>query len=113
MRIVLHSFSSFLLRSSLAATLLAVSLSAQTDSAGLFGLVKDASGGVVANCKVSLHNHANASVREQATDAKGLYQFEILPAGEYDLTVDAAGFKQFRDSQVRVQVAQISRLKCN
>jgi hypothetical protein len=57
-----------------------------------------------------LQNRATGAVRELATDAKGLYQFEVLPPGEYELTVEAAGFKQYRDSRVHIQVAQISRL---
>jgi Carboxypeptidase regulatory-like domain len=90
--------------------ILAALSSAQTDTAGLIGLVTDASGGTVPNSKVRLKSRAIGAVREQATDAKGLYQFEVLAPGEYDLTVDAPGFKQFRGSQVRVPVAQISRL---
>src|SRR5438552_15971136 len=90
--------------------LLAAILGAQTDTAALFGLVRDASGGTVANAKVRLRNRATAALRERATDGQGFYQFEVLPPGEYELTVEAAGFKQFRDSQVRVQVADISRL---
>src|SRR4029077_4530276 len=102
-------FSRAALRLSLISLLTAI-LCAQTDTAALFGLVKDASGGAVANSKVKLQNRATAAVRERSTDAMGLYQFEVLPPGEYELTVEAAGFKQFRDSQVRVQVAEISRL---
>src|SRR5436190_23180846 len=103
-------FRSRLLRVSLLVLLFAAMLSAQSDTAGLFGVVKDASGGAVAGCKVRLQNSATGAVREQLTDGKGLYQFELLPPGVYELTVEAAGFKQFRDSQVRVNVAQISRL---
>src|SRR6266849_2549543 len=91
-------------------SLLAAILGAQTDTAALFGLVRDTSGGTVANAKVRLRNRATAALRERATDGQGFYQFEVLPPGEYELTVEAAGFKQFRDSQVRVQVADISRL---
>ena len=97
-------------RSILIAFLFAALLSAQSDTAGLFGLVRDSSGGAVVGCKVRLQNSATGSVREQLSDGKGLYQFELLPPGEYELTVEAAGFKQFRDSRVRVNVAQISRL---
>ena len=74
------------------------------------GLVKDATGGAVGNSKVKLQSRATAAVREQTTDGKGLYQFEVLPPGEYETTVEARGFKQFQDSRVRLQVAQISRL---
>ena len=85
-------------------------LHAQTDAAGLFGVVKDSTGGVIANCRIRVQNRATGVAREQATDGNGLYHFEVLPPGEYELTAEAPGFKQFRDSQVRIQVAQLSRL---
>src|SRR5437867_186643 len=110
MQIYLSRFSQTMLRLSFVALFLSALLTAQTDTAGLFGLVRDATGGSIVNSKVKLQNRATGAVREQATDAKGLYQFEVLPPGEYELMVEAAGFKQFRDSRVRVQVAQISRL---
>src|SRR3989442_3569205 len=110
MQIICHRFSSVALRLPLAASTLTAILSAQTDTAGLFGLVKDATGGSVANSKVKLQNRATGAVREQTTDVRGLYQFEVLVPGEYELTVEASGFKQFRDSKVRIQVAQIARL---
>jgi hypothetical protein len=110
MRITTPRFRMLMFKLSLITTLLAAVLCAQTDTAGLFGLVRDATGGSVVASKVRLQNRATGAVREQVTDAKGLYQFEVLPPGEYELTVEAVGFKQFRDSKVRVQVAQIARL---
>src|SRR5712672_62427 len=85
-------------------------LSAQSDTAGLYGVVRDSSGGTVVSSKVKLQSRATGAVREKATDIRGLYQFEVLSPGEYELTVEAVGFKIFRDSRVRVNVAQISRL---
>jgi len=110
MLITVPRFVRILLRLSLAASLLAAMLSAQTDTATLFGLVRDSSGGSIVGSKVKLQNRATGAVREKSTDAKGLFLFEVLPPGEYEMTVEAPGFKQFRDSQVRVQVAQIERL---
>src|SRR5436190_22995216 len=80
--------------------LFAALLSAQSDTAGLYGVVRDSSGGVVVGSKVKLQSHATSIVREKVTDAHGLYQFEVLPPGEYELTVETAGFKIFRDSRV-------------
>src|ERR1700733_1469434 len=85
-------------------------LFAQTDTAVLFGLVNDAPGGVIAGSKVRLLSRGTGAFRDVVTDARGLYLFEVLPPGEYELTVESPGFKQFRDSQVTLQVAQISRL---
>jgi len=85
-------------------------LSAQSDTAGLYGVVRDSSGGAVVSSKVKLQSRTTGAVREKETDIRGLYQFEVLSPGEYELTVEAPGFKIFRDSRVRVNVAQISRL---
>src|SRR5262245_8232684 len=61
---------------------------AQTDTASLFGLVKDSSGGSIANAKVKLLSRSTGAVRQQTTDTRGLYQFEALPSGAYELTVE-------------------------
>jgi hypothetical protein len=110
MGITLPRFVRTPLRFFLTAPLFAALLSAQTDTAALFGLVRDSSGGSIESSMVRLLNHATGAVREQSTDAKGFFLFEVLPPGEYEITVEAAGFKHFRDSKVRVQVAQIERL---
>src|SRR3982074_1442636 len=70
--------SHILLRLAAAALLLAALLSAQTDTAGLFGLVKDATGGAIVGSKVKLQSRATGAAREQVTDQRGLYQFEVL-----------------------------------
>ena len=110
MRITASRSTGTLLRVFLTTPLLAALLSAQTDTAALFGLVRDSSGGSIVNAKVKLESRATGAVREQSSDAKGLFLFEVLPPGEYEMTIEAPGFKQFRDSQVRLQVAQIARL---
>src|SRR5262245_4586916 len=110
MRIKLARLSRVTLRVSLFTLLLAALLPAQTDTAGLFGVVRDASGGVVTASKVKLQNRATGAAREQVTDAKGLFEFDVLAPGDYELTVEAGGFKQFRDSKVRIQVAHVARL---
>ena len=97
-------------RLALTLSLFTALLSAQSDTAGLFGVVRDSSGGAVVGSKVKLQSRATGAAREKATDSRGLYQFEVLPPGEYELTVESAGFKIFRDSRVRVNVAQTSRL---
>src|SRR5262245_2327116 len=110
MRIKLARLSRVTLRVSLFTLLLAALLPAQTDTAGLFGVVRDASGGVVTASKVKLQNGATGAAREQVTDGKGLFEFDVLAPGDYEQTVEAGGFKQFRDSKVRIQVAHVARL---
>src|SRR5262245_4305526 len=86
-----------------------VALYAESETAVLFGLVKDPSGGLVPGAKVQLRNESTGATRELVSDDKGLYYFTLLPPGTYEFNVEASGFKQYRDSHVRVQVAQVGR----
>ena len=86
--------------------LLASGLWAQTETASLSVLVTDPSPAPVQNAKATLVSKATAARREALTGADGRCVFPLLAPGLYELTVEAPGFKQFRDGAVRVQVAQ-------
>ncbi len=88
----------------------AVSLLGQSDTAVLFGLVKDPTGTGVGNGTVRIRSLENNSVREMPTDSRGLFYFTTLPPGGYELTVELSGFKQYRNSSVSLQVGQVGRL---
>src|SRR5256885_9060238 len=94
----------------LAFTLFTTGLFAQSDTAVLFGLVKDPSGGSITGARVVAHNQATGVQRELETDAKGLFYFTLLPTGGYEISVEANGFKSYRNQAVQVQVAQVARL---
>jgi hypothetical protein len=83
---------------------------AQSDTAVVFGVVKDPSGSAIAGATVQLRNEATGGTRELQSNDNGLFYFTLLPSGSYEFTVGAAGFKQYRDSHVRVQVAQVGRI---
>src|SRR4029077_21063906 len=85
-------------------------LFAQSDTAVLFGLVKDPSGASIIGAKVVAHNQGTGVQRELETDAKGLFYFTLLPPGGYEISVEANGFKSYRNPAVQVQVAQVARL---
>src|SRR5262245_2949736 len=66
---------------------------AQSASTGaLTGTVTDPSGAVVPNATIALRNHGTEETRTAITNPDGLYRFSLLPAGEYELTVEAVGF---------------------
>jgi hypothetical protein len=98
------------LRAAVLLALGAVLVMAQSDTAVLFGLIKDPSGATVAGAKVQLRNEATGAIRELKADDKGLFYFTLLPPGSYEFVVEATGFKQYRDSHVVVQVAQVGRI---
>ena len=70
-----------------------LAICAQTASTGaLTGTVTDPSGAVVQNAKVTLRNDGTNETLTAISGQDGLYRFSLLPPGEYDLTVEAAGF---------------------
>jgi hypothetical protein len=72
----------------------APSLMAQTAGAGaLRGRVIDASGNGVTNATVTATGVDNGQMRSASTGTDGSYRFDGLPAGNYRLKFEAAGFK--------------------
>lgn len=75
-------------------------------TASLSGVVSDPSGARVAGASVSLANPEKGFSRAFKTDAEGTYSFPLLPAGAYTLTVQATGFKTFKQEGVHLEVGQ-------
>ncbi|MBI2817516.1 MAG: TonB-dependent receptor [Acidobacteria bacterium] len=89
------------LRSYLAALFIlligAFTASAQLPTATILGMVKDASGAVVPEVKLTVRHVETGQSRTAATAADGSYRFSALPVGAYELRVEHPGFR----SQVR------------
>jgi hypothetical protein len=69
-------------------------LIAQANGPGsLTGKVSDASGGVVANATVTATRVDTAETRNATAGTDGTYKFDLLPAGNYRVKFEAAGFK--------------------
>jgi hypothetical protein len=83
---------------------------AQSDTGVLFGVVSDPAARTVVGAEVTLKNNATGASREYITDERGVYFFTFLQPGSYTVQFKANGFKQYQDSDVRVQVAQVLRL---
>lgn len=67
-------------------------IQAQTSSGNLAGTVKDASGAVVPNVKISVRNQETGVTTTATTNAEGQYRVENLLPGVYDITATAQGF---------------------
>ena len=63
----------------------------------------DATGAVITNAQVHLHNDATGFDRTQTTNGSGIYTFGSLPIGTYKETVTYQGFGTFA-TQVTVNV---------
>jgi hypothetical protein len=65
---------------------------AQVAGATLMGTVSDASGAVIPNAQLSIHNVATGEVRAVTTDKAGFYTAPNLLPGRYEGTITAPGF---------------------
>lgn len=72
--------------------LFASSLAAQTYRGTVRGVVLDPSGAVVPGASVVAKNAETGLSRSAVTNQEGSYVIPELPAGQYDLTVEAKGF---------------------
>ena len=74
----------------------AVSARAQGIFATLTGVVSDSSGSVVPNAKIVLKDTVSGSSRETTSNGEGYYTFASVPVGNYNLTVQAGGFREYK-----------------
>src|SRR5919202_859452 len=65
---------------------------AQTAAATIVGTVVDPRGAVVAGANVVARNTETGIERNTQTTSDGLYRFDNLPPGVYDVRVQAQGF---------------------
>ncbi len=82
----------------------------QSANGSVTGVVTDASGGVVPGAKISARNTGTGFVYSADSTGTGNYTVVQLPTGTYDLTVEAAGFKQFVRTGLAVEPANVLRI---
>jgi hypothetical protein len=80
----------------------------QTSS--LTGTVTDTSGGVVPSVKVQLVNRLTGEQFAAVSGAAGVYTIPLLKPGRYDLRIEHAGFKPYRETGVVVETGAASRV---
>ncbi|MFM8394842.1 MAG: carboxypeptidase-like regulatory domain-containing protein, partial [Acidobacteriota bacterium] len=85
---------------------LAVPSNGQVTTADLVGTVRDNSGAVVRNVKVTLTNVGTNVARNVVTDESGNYVFTALQPGAYKLTAEADGFRRVERTGVELQINQ-------
>ncbi|HEV2707139.1 MAG TPA: carboxypeptidase regulatory-like domain-containing protein [Pyrinomonadaceae bacterium] len=87
-RIALHRLTSLLAL----CLLLTATAFAQVTTGDITGRVLDAQGNVVPNATISVRNLSTGLTRSAQTDSEGTYTVTQLPAGTYEVTVEAQGF---------------------
>ncbi len=87
----------------------------------LTGTTRDTTGAVVANAKVTMTNQLNGDVRTTVSNGAGYFTITAVQPGTYTVTVEAPGFKMWKQAgvdfaqgdnrtlpQIALQVGQVS-----
>jgi len=81
---------------------------AQTASTGaLTGTVTDPSGALVQHATITVRNYGTGGTLTAISGQDGSYRFSLLPAGEYELTVEAVNFTPAVVRQVLIQITEV------
>lgn len=92
-------------------TLLAAVAGAQSAAtAELHVTVKDPKGAVVKDATVAVRNEAQNFGRVSSSNVNGVYQFLLLPPGQYTVSVESSGFAKTVAKNVTVTVGQVAEL---
>ncbi|HWB85414.1 MAG TPA: TonB-dependent receptor [Bryobacteraceae bacterium] len=95
---------------SICALLLVAAAFAQNDRGTITGTVQDQALARVPNAAVVVTNTATGTEFRTVTTDTGNYTVPSLPAGVYEVSVQATGFKKATHEDVEVQVAQTDRI---
>ena len=81
---------------------------AQTSQGILAGVVRDPTGAVLANAKVTVTNEATKEVRITPTKGDGSYRLDAIPPGQYTIVVEQNGFETRKATGVVVNPSVVS-----
>lgn len=84
-----------------------IQVTAQAVQGKISGQVQDAAGKPLAAVTITLQQAKDAKlVKTAITDKEGRYEFDRIPAGEYQVSVSAVGFEAFQSAAIRVSEGQ-------
>ena len=86
----------------LAAALLGVTAYAQTPTARITGVVRDAGGGAIEAARVTATNNLTRATRSTTTAADGAYTLSGLIPGGYTVSVSLVGFRRALRTEVQI-----------
>jgi Carboxypeptidase regulatory-like domain len=73
--------------------LIAVTILGQTPTGIITGTVTDDTGAIIPNAAVTVANKATGVARSVTTNAEGFFSAPALPAGDYEVKAEVAGFR--------------------
>lgn len=68
------------------------------------GTVRDAQGAVIPGAAVQARNTETGVTQSITTDSQGFYNFPALSIGHYDISVQKTGFKEYRQTNLLINV---------
>lgn len=87
-----------------------VVLEAQEVTAGVFGIVQDATSAVIPGVQIRLRNVATGREFNTTTDESGSYVLPFIPIGTYEVSAEASGFKKSTLTEVALRVNENRRI---
>jgi hypothetical protein len=91
----------------LAATLLPTSLLHGQDRASILGTITDPTGALVSGARVELKSPTTGLHRSLLTGASGIYEFDSLPVGSYQVSIAQTGFRPVTVNEITLQYSEI------
>lgn len=83
----------------------------QTKESGFLITVKDQSDGIITSAQISVTRIADGNKVQAQTDDAGAAQIRNLIDGEYQITVTALGFKEYKSEKITLNSKSIKRLE--
>jgi outer membrane receptor protein involved in Fe transport len=90
-----------------------IGMQSQTPTATLSGIVRDPTGAVVPQVKVTLRNTARGTLRTTSTDGEGRYSLSNVDPGTYELRAEHSGFNTEVKNGVVLTVGGASQVDLN
>jgi len=87
----------------------AQSLSAQSTFGSVVGVVRDPGGLVVVGARITLLSLDDRSTHDATSDNSGAFQFMNVKPGRYEIKAEAAGFAEFRLTELSIDARQTLR----
>jgi hypothetical protein len=88
----------------------AATVSAQTSTGKIVGVVQDSSGAVLPGVSITVRNVDTGATRDAVSNDRGQYELPGLQPGRYQVDAELQGFRRVSQGPVTVQVNQETRL---
>ena len=90
--------------------LVAISANAQTSRGTVTGTVLDPTGAVIAGASVTLTGVETGVRLSTSSNDAGVYRFDAVDLGTYDLTVSLPGFRTYLSSRIGMQANRVTTI---